>query len=80
MKSSGKCFLRVQTICVPEIVKLYLLRQQDLAMCKNHPEGTCFEGMKGPLRAAQAWYCERPGRANEEGSACIENLNVYILF
>ena len=29
-------------------------------MCKNHPGGTGFKGMKGSWRAAEAWHCERP--------------------
>jgi hypothetical protein len=29
-------------------------------MCKSHPGGTGFEGMKGSCRTAEAWHCERP--------------------
>jgi hypothetical protein len=65
--SSGKCFLKAQRGCVPEIVKVVL--QQDLVMCKSHPGGTGFEGMKGSRRAAEARHCERPWKAIGEGAA-----------
>ena len=55
MKSSGKCFLKTQRGCVPEIAKVVFLLEQDLVMCKGHPSGTGFEGMKGSCRAAEAW-------------------------
>jgi hypothetical protein len=29
-------------------------------MCKSHPGGTGFEGMKGSCRAAEAQHCDRP--------------------
>jgi hypothetical protein len=35
--------------------------QLDLVMCKSHPCDTGFEDMKKSQRAAEAWYCERPG-------------------
>ena len=35
----------------------------DLVLCKGHPGGTGFEGMKGSRRAAEAWHCERPWKA-----------------
>jgi hypothetical protein len=41
--------------------------QLDLVMCKNHPGGTGFEGMKGSWRTAEAWHCERLG----EGAASV---------
>ena len=41
---------------------LYLVLQQDLVMCKDHPGGTGFKGMKGSWRTAEAWHCKRPGR------------------
>jgi hypothetical protein len=56
--SSAKCFLRAQTLCVPEIAKVVLLLQRDLVMCKSYPGGTGFEGMKGSHRAAEALHCE----------------------
>ena len=43
--------------------------QLDLVMCKNHPGGTGFEGMKGSWRTAEAWHCERPWQAIGEGAA-----------
>jgi hypothetical protein len=42
--------------------------QLDLAMCKSHPGGTGFEGMKA-LRTAEAWHCKRPWKAIGEGAA-----------
>jgi hypothetical protein len=69
--SSGKCFLKAQRGCVPEIAKVVFLLQRDLIMCKSHPGGTGFEGMKGSYRAAEAWYCERPGKAIGEGAASV---------
>ena len=41
----------------------------NLEMCKSHPGGTGFEGMKGSRRAAENWHCERPGKAIGEGAA-----------
>ncbi len=32
-------------------------------MCKGHPGGTGFEGMKGSHKAAEARHCERPWKA-----------------
>jgi hypothetical protein len=69
--SSGKCFLKAQRGCVPEIIKVVLLLQQDLVMCKHHPDGTGFEGMKGSHRTAEAWHCERPWKAIGEGTASV---------
>ena len=37
-------------------------------MFKNHPGGTSLEGMKGSWRAAEAFHCERPGKAIAEGA------------
>ena len=71
MTSSGKCFLKAQRGCVPEIAKVVLLLQQDLVMCKSHPGGTGFEGMKELSRAAEAWHCERPWKAIGESPASV---------
>ena len=38
-------------------------------MCKSHPGGTGFEGMKESCRAAEAQPCERPCNAIGEGAA-----------
>jgi hypothetical protein len=40
-------------------------------MCKGHPGGTGFEGMKGSRRAAEARHCERPWKAIGEGAASV---------
>ena len=40
-------------------------------MCKSHPGGTGFEGMKGSHRAAEARHCERPWKAIGEGAASV---------
>ena len=69
MTSSGKCILKAQRVCVPEIDKVVLLLQRDLVMCKGHPGGTGFEGMKELSRAAEAWHCERSWKAIGEGVA-----------
>ena len=45
--------------------------QMDLVMCKNYSGGTGFEGMKGSWRAAEAWNCERPGKAIGEGASVV---------
>jgi hypothetical protein len=71
VNSSGKCFLREQRSCVSEIAKVILVLQLDLVMCKNHPGGTGFEGMKGSWRAAEAWDCERPREATSESTASV---------
>ena len=42
-----------------------------LVMCKSHPGGTGFEGMKGSRRAAEARHCERPWKAIGEGAASV---------
>ena len=47
MKTSVKCFPRVQRSCVPEITKLVPSTLLDLVMCKSHLGGTGFEDMKG---------------------------------
>jgi hypothetical protein len=38
-------------------------------MCKSHPGGTAFEGMKRSCRAAEARHCERPWKVIGEGAA-----------
>ena len=43
----------------------------DLVKCKSHSGGTGFEGMKGSWRAAEAWNCERPGKAIGEGASVV---------
>ena len=40
-------------------------------MCKSHPGGTGFEGMKGSRRAAEALQCERPWKAIGKGVASV---------
>ena len=40
-------------------------------MCKSHPGGIGFEGMKVSCRAAEAWHCERPWKAISEGAASV---------
>jgi hypothetical protein len=47
------------------------MRQLHLVMCKSHPGGTGFEGMKGPWTAAEAWHFERPGEVISEGAASV---------
>ena len=42
-----------------------------LVMCKSHPGGTGFEGMKGTKRADESCHCERPGNAISEGATSI---------
>jgi hypothetical protein len=42
-----------------------------LVMCKSHPSGTGFEGMKVSGRAAKAWNCERPCKVIGEGAASV---------
>ena len=53
------------------MAKVVLLLQRDLVMCKGHPGGTGFEGMKGSRRAAEARHCERPWKAIGEGAASV---------
>ena len=43
----------------------------DLVICKSHPGGTGFEGMKGSRRAPKARHCERPWKAIGEGAASV---------
>ena len=45
--------------------------QWDLVMCKSHPGGTGFEGMKGSRRASEAQHCERTWKAIGEGAASV---------
>jgi hypothetical protein len=45
--------------------------QWDLVICKSHPDGTGFEGMKGSRRAAEARHCERPWKAIGEGATSV---------
>ena len=47
----------------------------------SHPGGTCFEGMKGSLRASKAWHCvevfeETPGEAFSESIAQLPQKTV----
>ena len=44
------------------MAKVVFLLQRDLVICKGHPGGTGFEGMKGSHKAAEAGHCERPWR------------------
>ena len=53
------------------MAKVVLLLQRDLVMCKGHPGGTGFEGMKGSRKAAEARHCERPWKAIGEGAASV---------
>ena len=64
------CFLRTQRSSVPEIAKVVT---HDTAGLGNvcHPGGTCFEGTKESWRAAEAWHCEKPGKAIGEGAASV---------
>jgi hypothetical protein len=71
MISSGKCFLKAQRSCVPEIANVVLLLQRNLVMCEGHPGGTGFEGMKGSRRAAEDWHCKRPWKSIGEGAASV---------
>jgi hypothetical protein len=43
----------------------------DLVICKNHPGGTDFEGIKGTWRTAKAWQNERPGKVTGEGAGSV---------
>ena len=63
--------MKAQRGCVPEMTKVVLLLQRDLVICKGHPDGTGFEGMKRPRKAAEAWHCERPWKAIGEGVASV---------
>jgi hypothetical protein len=40
-------------------------------MCKSHPSGTGFEGMKRSWKAADVWHCERQWKAIGEGTASV---------
>ena len=42
-----------------------------LVMCKNHPSGTGFEGIRGFWREAEVWHCERPWKAIGEGATSV---------
>lgn len=53
------------------MAKVVLLLQRDLIMCKGHPGGTGFEGMKGSQRAAEALHGGRPWKAIGEGAASV---------
>ena len=71
MTSSGKCFLKAQRGCVPEIAKVVLLLQRDLVMCKGHPSSTGFECMKESCRTAEAQHRKRPWKDIGEGAASV---------
>jgi hypothetical protein len=45
--------------------------QLDLVMCKSHPGGPSFKGMKVSWREAEAWHCERPWKAIGEDAASV---------
>ena len=59
VKYFGMCFLTAQKAVLQRWPKLYLVLQPDLVMCKSHPGGTGFEGMKESWRATEAPYYER---------------------
>jgi hypothetical protein len=40
-------------------------------MCKNHPGGIDFEGMKWSCIAAEALHCESPAKTIGEGAASV---------
>ena len=40
-------------------------------MCKSHPGGTDFENMTESWRTAEAWLCEKPGKAIGEGEVSV---------
>ena len=42
-----------------------------MVVCKNCSGGTGFEGMKRPMRAAETWNCEGPGKVTGEGAASV---------
>ena len=44
---------------------------QDLVMCKSHPDGTSFEGMKESCRTAEAQHRKRPWKDIGEGAASV---------
>jgi hypothetical protein len=43
----------------------------DLEMCKSHPGGTGFEGIKVSWRAAEAQHCEKPWKSIGENAASV---------
>lgn len=53
------------------MAKVVLLLQRDLVICKGHPGGTGFEGMKGSCKAAEARHGERPWKAIGEGATLV---------
>jgi hypothetical protein len=63
--------MRAQRGYIPEIAKVVLLLQWDLVMCKGHPGGTGFEGMKGSRRTAETWHCKRPWKATGKGADSV---------
>ena len=70
MTSSGKCFLKAQRGCVPEIAKVVPCAVAGLGNV-FYPGGTGFEGMKGSCRAVEARHCKRPWKAIGEGTASV---------
>ena len=40
-------------------------------MCKNHPGGTGFEGMKVSRRTAEAWHCGKSWMAIDESADSV---------
>jgi hypothetical protein len=40
-------------------------------MCKSHPGGTDSENMTESWRTAEAWLCEKPGKAIGEGEVSV---------
>ena len=45
--------------------------QPDLVMCKSHLGDTGFEDTKVSWRVAEAWHCERSGKAIDEDKAFV---------
>ena len=50
---------------------MYIELQLDLVICKSHPGGASFEGMKESWRAAEAQHYERPWEAIGVGATPV---------
>jgi hypothetical protein len=66
----GHVFREHKEVVFQRLPRLYLVLQQDLVICKNHPSDTGFEGMKGSWKSSlglalwDAWKAIGKGMAS----------------
>jgi hypothetical protein len=70
VKSSGKCFLRAQRSCIPEIAMVIPPAADILGNVYKSPGWYGFKGMMGHEEQLRL-DTERPGKVIDEGTASV---------